>query len=234
MIIDANSYWFDERIFHDETLCEQFLAEVPRAYDTEGYLTVSPTGKRQIVIEKPAGFPGLNYIEGDYTLEKRLADMDEAGVDKAILKLPGCHEWMSLEMCRRFNDGMAADAKASNGRLIPLVAVPPFGTEANLEELDRRLDEGFAGVQLCAHYGKRYLDDPIFSGFFERLNERSVTVYVHHVPVPVEHTSLLAYDNLRRSYGRCVDQTTVIGREIFSDFFERYPNVKMVHSMLLP
>lgn len=159
MIIDANSYWFDEHIFHDETLCEQFLAEVPRAYDTEGYLTMNSAGKRQIVIEMPAGSPGLNYIEGDYTLEKRLADMDEAGVDKAILKLPGCHEWMSLEMCRRFNDGMAADAKASNGRLIPLVAVPPFGTKANLEELDRRLDDGFAGVQLCAHYGKRYLDD---------------------------------------------------------------------------
>lgn len=55
---------------------------------------------------------------------------------------------------------------------------------------------------------------------------------MHHVPVPVENTSLLTYDNLRRSYGRCVDQTTAIGREIFSDFFERYPNVKMVHSML--
>lgn len=214
MIIDANSYWFDEHIFHDETLCEQFLAEVPRAYDTEGYLTMNSAGKRQIVIEMPAGSPGLNYIEGDYTLEKRLADMDEAGVDKAILKLPGCHEWMSLEMCRRFNDGMAADAKASSGRLIPLVAVPPFGTKANLEELDRRLDDGFAGVQLCAHYGKRYLDDQVFSSFFEHLNERHVTVYVHHVPVPVENESLLAYDNLRRSYGRCVDQTTAIGREI--------------------
>ena len=172
MIIDANSYWFDEHIFHDETLCEQFLAEVPRAYDTEGYLTMNSAGKRQIVIEMPAGSPGLNYIEGDYTLEKRLADMDEAGVDKAILKLPGCHEWMSLEMCRRFNDGMAADAKASNGRLIPLVAVPPFGTKANLEELDRRLDDGFAGVQLCAHYGKRYLDDQVFSSFF-RAPERT-------------------------------------------------------------
>lgn len=79
MIIDANSYWFDEHIFHDETLCEQFLAEVPRAYDTEGYLTMNSAGKRQIVIEMPAGSPGLNYIEGDYTLEKRLADMDEAG-----------------------------------------------------------------------------------------------------------------------------------------------------------
>ena len=80
MIIDANSYWFDEHIFHDETLCEQFLAEVPRAYDTEGYLTMNSAGKRQIVIEMPAGSPGLNYIEGDYTLEKRLADMDEAAV----------------------------------------------------------------------------------------------------------------------------------------------------------
>ena len=55
---------------------------------------------------------------------------------------------------------------------------------------------------------------------------------MHHVPVPVENESLLAYDNLRRSYGRCVDQTTAIGREIFGDFFERYPNIKMVHSML--
>lgn len=232
MIIDANSYWFDERIFTDDALCEQFLSEVPREYNTEGRVAVNPAGKRQIVIEKPSGAPGLNYIQGDYTLEKRLADMDEAGVDKAILKLPGCHEWMSLDMCRRFNDGMAADAAASGGRLIPLVAVPPFGAKANLAELDRRLDEGFAGVQLCAHYGERYLDDSVFASFFEHLNERGVTAYVHHVPVPVESASLLAYDNLRRSYGRCVDQTTAIGREIFSDFFERYPNVRMVHSML--
>lgn len=29
MIIDANSYWFDERIFHDETLCEQFWPRYP-------------------------------------------------------------------------------------------------------------------------------------------------------------------------------------------------------------
>jgi NAD(P)-dependent dehydrogenase (short-subunit alcohol dehydrogenase family) len=32
--------------------------------------------------------------------------------------------------------------------------------------------------------------------------------------------------------GRCVDQTTAVGRELFSDFFERYPDLRMVHSML--
>lgn len=233
MIIDANSYWFDERVFTDDALCEKFLSEVPRAYDTEGRVATTPGGKKQIVIEKPAGFPGLNYLEGDYVLEKRLADMDEARVDKALLKLPGCHEWLSLDMCKRFNEGMARDAEASGGRLVGLAVVPPYGTAANVEELDRCLDAyHFAGVQMCAHYGTRYLDDPIFADFFAHLNERGATVYVHHVPVPVDNAAILPYDNLRRSYGRCIDQTTAIGREIFSDFFERYPNVKMVHSML--
>ena len=32
--------------------------------------------------------------------------------------------------------------------------------------------------------------------------------------------------------GRCVNQTTAVGRELFSDFFERYPDLRMVHSML--
>jgi hypothetical protein len=37
---------------------------------------------------------------------------------------------------------------------------------------------------------------------------------------------------VRRSYGRCVDQGLAVGREVFSDFFVKYPNIKMVHSML--
>lgn len=85
---------------------------------------------------------------------------------------------------------------------------------------------------MTAHYGNRYLDDPEFGQFFSYLNERKATVYVHHTPLPVQYDSLLDFTNLRRSYGRCVDQCTVIGRELFSGFFDRYPDVKMVHSML--
>ena len=115
-------------------------------------------------------------------------------------------------MCRRFNDGMAADAKASNGRLIPLVAVPPFGTKANLEELDLQARRWFCGRAALRSLRQALSRRPGLLELFEHLNERHVTVYVHHVPVPVENESLLAYDNLRRSYGRCVDQTTAIGR----------------------
>lgn len=231
MVIDANMYWFPEELFSDEEALDRFVAEAPRAYDTNVYL--KRDGVTQVVVEKPTGFPSLNYAQGDYVLETMLADMDEAGVDKAVLKVPGCNEWMSLEMCRRFNDGMAAYAKASEGRLVPLAVVPATGGPRVSAEIDRCLDElGFAGVQLCAHYGNHYLDDKMFAPLFEKLDEKGATVYVHHVPIPVDASSLLDYNNLRRSYGRCVDQTTAVGRELFSDFFERYPHLKMVHSML--
>jgi predicted TIM-barrel fold metal-dependent hydrolase len=88
------------------------------------------------------------------------------------------------------------------------------------------------GIQLCAHYGSSYLDDEKFAGFFEKLNEMAMTVYVHHTPVPVQYDSLYDYNNLRRSYGRCVDQTTAVCRELFSGMFTKYPDLKFVHSML--
>ncbi|MBR1684026.1 MAG: amidohydrolase [Clostridia bacterium] len=233
-VIDANLYWFPEELFTDDALAEKFLAEIPVQYNMKGYLKVSDeTGIKQYVIEKPVGSENLNYVQGDYRLEKQLGDMDKAGIDKAVLKLSCQQEWMSLDMCRLFNDGMAEHVKASEGRMVGLGVVPPQGTPAVFKEIDRCLDElHFGGLQLSAHYGNLYLDDEAFAPFFAYLNERGVTCYVHHTPVPVQYDSLTAYTNLRRSYGRCIDQATAIGRELFSGFFTKYPNVKLVHSML--
>lgn len=233
MAIDTNVYWFDENIFKDKDLAERFLSEMPEYYDMHGYMQETPSGLKQIVIEKPTGYQNLNYIQNDYILETMLADMDQSGIEKSILKLPGCHEWMSLDMCKRFNDGMYQYAKESHGRLVPLAVVPPYASQAVFDELDRCFNElGMKGIQMCAHYGDKYLDSEIFAEFFKKLNEREVPVYVHHTPVPVEYNSLYDYNNLRRSYGRCVDQTTAICRELFSGFFDKYPNLTFVHSFL--
>ena len=233
-VIDANLYWFPEELFTDQEKAEKFLSEVPVQYGIKGSLKENPdTGVKQYVIEKPAGSENLNYVQGDYVLEKQLSDMDKAGIDRAVLKLSCQQEWMSLDMCRLFNDGMAEHVKKSNGRMAALGVVPPQGTPAVFKEIDRCLDElHFGGLQLSAHYGNLYLDDEAFAPFFAYLNERGVTCYVHHTPVPVQYDSLTAYTNLRRSYGRCVDQATAVGRELFSGFFTRYPNVKLIHSML--
>lgn len=232
-VIDTNVYWIPEELFTDQDMLSAFIRAVPKEYDTYAESYMLADGRRAIKIEKPMGCENLNYFEGDYVLENQLRDLDEAGVDKAVMKLPGCQEWLTLELCRKFNDLAYAYAQSSEGRMIPLAVVPPFGDRACLDELDRCMNElHMHGVQVSAHYGNHYLDDPMFRDFFRHVNELGVPVYVHHTPLPVDCGSLLAYNNLRRSFGRCQDQVTAIGRELFSGMFAELPNVKMVHSML--
>lgn len=235
MIIYANMYWMPEELFESEELLKRFLSDIPEESGWYGYMEeVSGAEKlRQIVLEKPRGYQNLNYVQHDYILENQLRDMDLAGVDRAVLKTPCCQEWMSLEMCRFFNDRMSEHSAQSKGRLIPLAVVPPDGKQENIDELIRCHEQlGMNGLQLSAHYGSDYLDHERFSDFFEVVNRLGMTVYVHHTPVPAEYQSFYEYNNVRRSYGRCVDQGLAVSRELFSGFFDRFPEIRMVHSML--
>ncbi|MGN0984008.1 MAG: amidohydrolase family protein [Gemmiger sp.] len=233
MITDTNVYWVPQALFTDKTFRDAFLRSLPAEYDCRGFYELDDSGKGVFRIEKPFGCPNLDYFEADYALEKQLADMDAAGVDRAVMKLPCMQEWIDLALCRQFNDLAAAFAAASGGRMAALAVVPPRGDEECLAELDRCIkDLGMHGVQVSAHYGKHYLDSPIFRDFFRHVNELNIPVYVHHTPLPVDYDSLLDYNNLRRSYGRCVDQVTAVARELFSGMFDELPNLKMIHSMM--
>jgi len=93
----------------------------------------------------------------------------------------------------------------------------PWGARDCVYEVERCVKElGFCGVQLASHYGKLYLDEEEFRPYFKVLNKLDVPVVVHHTPLPVEYGSLYNYTNFRRLYGRCVDQATAVGRELFS------------------
>lgn len=234
MVIDANMYWIPEDLFTDEGMMEEFLRCIPAQYGVSARCEqIGDTEQKQMVIEEPAGCQNLNYVQGEYRVERQLRDMDAAGVDKALLKVPGAHAWLSLELCRKFNDGMAAHVKEGKGRFAALAAVPPHGGKEAAYELERCVKElGMTGVQLSSHYGKKYLDDELFRPFFRKVNELKLPVYVHHAPLPVDYGSICAYNNLRRSYGRCMDQTIAIGREVLSGMFDELPDLKFVHSML--
>lgn len=234
MIIDANMYWIPETLFTDVTFRKRFLDCVNMSGEVHAeFRPLENTGKKQFVFEEPAGYENLNYVQGEYEAGEQLQAMDEAGVDMAILKVPGCHAWMDMELCRRFNDGMAEHVKKSRGRFAALAVVRPDGGKESIRELERCVKElGMTGIQISTHYSGKYLDAPEFRPFFQKVNELKLPVYVHHAPIPADHGSIYEYNNLRRSYGRCVDQTTAIGRELFSGMFHEFPEIRMVHSML--
>lgn len=122
---------------------ERFLKDIPEKDGWYARVEEIPgtEGLRQIILEKPKGAQNLNYAQHDYVLKNQLEELDKADADAALLKTPCCQEWLSLEMCKYFNNHMAEYSKKSNGRLIPLAVIPPYGTKENIEELVRCHDE---------------------------------------------------------------------------------------------
>ena len=232
MIIDCNIHHLPADLFTNDKILDGFMSTAPRSYGWIPSIATLENGKRQLKLEMPKGFPVLNYVEGDYSLEAKLKVMDDAGVDKAILRVPVWQEWLRLETCKLINDEAAVLCKRSNGRLFANACLPPWGGKENLYELERCLKElGMVGVQMACHYGQLYLDDEVFKPFLKVLNEMDVPVVVHHTPLPVRWESLYHFTNLRREFGRIVDQGTAVGRELFSHMFEEFPNLKFIHTM---
>jgi uncharacterized protein len=232
MIIDANMHWLPEDLFTNKPLLDGFMGCVPE--DEHVYVTKMPgSDLDQIVIEKPEGYENLNYAENQYDSALQLKDMEGAGIETAILRIPVWQSWLDLEMSKKVNDGLQSHLERFPGKFRALAVAPPYGEKDALAEVERRLAmPGFVGVQMAAHYGTSYLDDPKFRAYFKFLNDLEVPVVVHHTPLPVEYNSLITYTNQRRQFGRCVDQATAVGRELFSGMFEELPNLKLIHSML--
>lgn len=233
-VIDANMHWLPETLFTDETLLAAFLNAPPREYGTVARLQPLANGSgREIVIEQPKGKVVLNYAEHQYSLATQLADMDRAGVDRAVFRMPCWQEWLPQDVCQRVNDLMAAHVARSPARFSALAVVPPWDTKEARREVERCIkDLGFVGVQMAAHYGQLYLDDEAFRPWLRFLHGLGVPVVVHHTPLPVDHGTILDYTNQRRQYGRCVAQATAVGRELFSGLFDELPRLRFVHSML--
>ena len=231
-VIDINIHHLPEDLFTNEKTLNAFLDSAPRGFGEIARLGTTDTGKRQVILEKPKGHQNLNYVEGDYSAQAKLAAMDDAGVDYGIMRVPVWQEWLPLDACKMVNDEAAKIVSESNGRLFMTAAVPPWGGKENIAELERCIDMGAVGVQLACHYGELYLDDEAFTPYFEVLNEKNIPVIAHHTPLPVEWHSVIDYTNLRREFGRVIDQGIAVGRELFSGMFENFPNLKMIHTMM--
>ena len=231
MIVDINMDNLPINLFTDEEMLNGFLSTAPRGYGEVANLTVNAEGKRMIVLEKPKGYPNLNYIEGEYTLEAKLEAMDDSGVDIAMLRVPVWQEWLRLDTCKKINTQTAEMVKQSNGRLYAFACVPPWGGKENLYEMERCVKElGCVAVQMACHYGQLYLDDEVFRPHLKAIEKLGVPLVVHHTPLPVYWQPYYEWTNVRREMGRFVDQLTCVTRMVYSGMFDELPGLKCVYT----
>ncbi len=234
MIVDVNLHWYPDFFYSDKSFLKQCLRTIPRAYGEHVRIDDVPGSyKVQITTSRPKGYENLNFPLEITDTEDRLKAMDEGKIDKGILRWPIWPEWVTLEICRKVNDAMAKTVREHPDRFLGLAIVPPWGDEDCLAELDRCIHElGFVGVQVEAHYGTLYLDSEEFRPFFRKINQLNVPIIVHHTALPVDYGHVYDYTNLRRMFGRCIDQMTSVGRIMYSGMLDELPNLKFVHSMM--
>jgi uncharacterized protein len=157
--------------------------------------------------------------------EKRITEMDEAGIDVQVLSLsaPGVEQMEpsdAIVMARDTNDYLADAVKKHPARFAGFAAVPTSAPKQAAEELERRIKQGFKGAVINGHTKGRYLDDQFFWPLLECVEALNVPIYLHptppyHLRRGVRPLPQAAVDH--RAYGR--------GAAILLQSPGRHPNV---------
>ena len=173
----------------------------------------------------------------------RLADMDAAGIDIAVLSLaaPCIQDEVdadrAVERSVAANDALAGVVAAHPDRYVALAALPLQDPTAAADELERCVRElGFRGA-LANGYSSvgdletaAYYDEPAYEPFWERVAALGVPFYLHpRNPLPTQRRM---YDTrealLGPTWAFTVETATHALRLMVSGLFDRFPDLQLV------
>ena len=167
------------------------------------------------------------------SVEERLADMDEMGVDvQAVAVSPyQMSYWADPEVgrdvSRTINDDLADLAGDHPDRFLPLGTVPLQDTDMAVAELDRCVDElGFRGLEIATNVEGEELSSDRLRPFWARVEERDIVVFIH--PVGFTHPQRLDHHYLFNIVGHPIENTLAISNLIFGGVLEDHPDLKIV------
>jgi 2,3-dihydroxybenzoate decarboxylase len=168
--------------------------------------------------------------------EQRLAAMDAAGIERAVLGIagPGVQAEgviaTAVRKAKESNDYLAREIQARPDRFLGFAHLAMQDPAAAADELERCVKElQFCGAMINGHTNGVYLDDPIYDVFWERAEALEAPVYLHPndpvVPAPV----LNGYQVLRRATWEWGFETGSHAlRLIFGGVFDRFPRARLV------
>jgi len=169
--------------------------------------------------------------------ERRLASMDEAGVDAQVLSISGpateqLEPEVGEQISRAINDTLAAAIGRHPDRFFGFATIAPGRPEQAAAELERCVSElGFRGVMLRSHVGDGFLDEAQYRPIFATAARLGVPVYLHPT---LPHAQLIkpflgygwALPGPGLGYG--VETAVQAMRLIYSGLFDEYPALQLI------
>jgi predicted TIM-barrel fold metal-dependent hydrolase len=117
--------------------------------------------------------------DGAFPIEKKLAQMDECGIDIAFAIAHGWTGW-TIEQYRHEHDEVAGDRARFPDRFIGCAWVDPKLGKSALEEAERCVSElGYRGFKLHPVHQKFVFDDPMVYPVVELAAKHGIPVMAH-------------------------------------------------------
>lgn len=178
-------------------------------------------------------------------IEKRLALMDEIGIRRQIISLPGLFGIDSLPvdesrfLTQTFNESVAAIGKNYPQRFLGLASLPLANMEVAVDEFRRaRTALGLIGAILPSIAFTSLAEAKKMDRLFAVADKLGGHFFIHPGQHPDEAIRSLVKDNAPRLperdsilFRRALEIQTELGEAmltlLFTDFLERYPNVSI-------
>lgn len=198
---------------------DAFAHVLPREF-YESMMDVHPTSELE----------ALGDANRFWDMSIRLELMDEYGIDRQVINLArppiwrGISEDAALEPTRLANDAVMSIAD-DHEEFIPVGTVP-FVSEPFLEEFERCVDMGMAGVQLFSNIEGQPIDSRAHRAVYEAAVDADVPIWLHPQLHEWHH-----WDDqymLHKSLGWPFDTTMALARLVFGGVMADYPDLKVI------
>jgi 5-carboxyvanillate decarboxylase len=166
--------------------------------------------------------------------ERRLRDMDEGGIDIAVISLtsPGVQCFdpaTATALARDANDQLAEACRRHPSRLVAVASFGPLEPQNAAREIERAVKTlGMKGAIFNSHTRGEYMSDPKFWDIFAVCEQLQVPLYLHpQTPPPVMIKPFLDAGLDGAVFGFGVETGLHMLRIITSGVFDRFPNLQM-------
>lgn len=204
--------------------------EAVRASGGDYSFATDPTG-RDIITLRGARFFGITPAMTD--LAARLAAMDAAGIDVAVLSLSTPNVFFlppaaQPQLARTMNDAYAQAVAAYPDRIKAFASIPMDDPDAALAELHRAIDELLLhGVILLSNIGGRPLTDPAYRPFLAEADRMGLCILLHPM-IPAYGQEALREFVLGPIVAFPFDTTLAVARMCYAGLFRELPNIRWI------
>ena len=172
-------------------------------------------------------------------LDVRFKIMDEFGDYCQVISLPAPtiealgDAKASPDIARLANDGMAELCLKHPKRFPTFIASLPMNNpDAITKEALRAVDTlGASGVQIFTNVNGVALDAPEFTEFFDTMVKREIGIWMHPARganMPDYKTEAKSKYEIWWTFGWSYETSAAMARMVFSGFFDRWPNLKLL------